>query len=279
MGSCPVCSSPAAESVLLAPLPFLVCPRCELVFRVDRTSGAVHGAYEEGAYEQTYAGHYADPAELAARRRDARVRLRWLGEHVTAGRLLDVGAAGGAFVAEAGAAGFDARGVEPSPAFARFAREVLAVDVAQGTVESLTMPGRSLDVVTMWHVLEHLPDPLGAIRALRQMLVPGGMLAVEVPNFGSPLAGREGLAWGSLQPDVHVNQFGVTSLRALFERGGLEAIEVGTVPITPYLPRAARLNPRHLAARLKAARLLRSLRGAHPTGHELLRAVARRPAA
>ena len=265
------------RSAVLAPLPFLVCPRCDFVFRVDRASGAVHGAYEDGAYEQTYGSHYADPVELAARRRDARVRLRWLDEHVTEGRLLDVGAAGGAFVAEARAAGFDACGVEPSPAFARFAREVLGVDVADGTVESLSMPGRSLDVITMWHVLEHLPDPLGAIRPLGEMLVPGGILALEVPNFGSPLARREGAAWGSLQPDVHVNQFGATSLRALLERGGLEALEVGTIPITPYLPRAARLHPRHLAARLKAGLLLRSLRTAHPTGHELLRAVARRP--
>jgi 2-polyprenyl-3-methyl-5-hydroxy-6-metoxy-1,4-benzoquinol methylase len=218
----------------------------------------VRAIYEEGAYEASHGEVYGD---LESRRRDARVRLDWLGL-AGRGRLLDVGAAGGAFVAEAAARGLRASGIEPTPAFARHAREVLGVDVREGTLESAGLD--RYDVVTMWHVLEHIPDPLPQLQRVRAALDDGGLLALEVPNYGSVSATRMGRAWPSLEPEVHVNQFTPGSLRALLERAGFAGVEVETVPITPYLTWRARLGPRHVAARLKA------IRG----GHELLRGRA-----
>jgi len=258
-------------------LGFRECRHCGLVFRRDADEAATHKVYEGGAYAEAQAV-YADAGQLDNLRRDARVRLRWLAPHVSSGRLLDVGTAGGAFVAEAVAAGYEARGLEPTPAFARFARDRLSLDVAEGTIESAAIRLGSLDVVTLWHVLEHLPEPRDAVGRLRETLAPGGVLALEVPNFGGALAQRDGAAWGSLQPEVHVNQFSPGALRTLLSGAGLELEELSTVPITPYLPRVRRVDPRHVAARLKAASALRSLRTTHPTGHELLRAVARRDA-
>ena len=204
------------------------------------------------------------------------MRLRWLARHAPGGRLLDVGAAGGAFVLEAERAGYAAWGVEPTPAFAKRARGRLGLDVRTGTLEDLALEPGSLDVVTMWHVLEHVPAPLDALAHVHAALRPGGTLALEVPNFGSAVARRTGAAWGSLQPDVHVNQFSARALRALVERAGFAVAEVSTIPITPYLPPLRRLAPRHLAARAKAARWLRTPRGVHADGHELLRLAARR---
>jgi SAM-dependent methyltransferase len=276
--ACPICDGRTVPSARLGRLGYRECSRCGFVFRPDVDEAATREVYEGGAYAEAHE-LYADPARIDGLRRDARVRLRWLAPHAASGRLLDVGAAGGAFVAEAVGAGYDARGLEPTPAFAGFARERLGVDVMDGTIESAALPAASLDVVTLWHVLEHLPDPRDAVDRLRDALVPGGVLALEVPNFGGALAQRDGASWGSLQPDVHVNQFTPGALAALLTRVRLEVVELGTVPITPYLPKARRLDPRHIAARLKAAGELRSVRTAHPTGHELLRAVARRPAA
>jgi SAM-dependent methyltransferase len=274
---CKGCGRETVPCAALAPWPFVSCTACGLVFRARVAADAMHAVYAEGDYEADRGHHYASDEEDADRRRDARVRLRWLSRHARSGRLLDVGAAGGAFVLEAGRAGFAAWGVEPTPAFAARARERLGLDVRTGTLEEVALDPDGLDVATMWHVLEHVPEPLAVLERLHVGLRSGGTLAIEVPNFGSAVAKRMGTAWTSLQPDVHVNQFSAASLRVMIERAGFAAAEVSTVPITPYLPVPSRLDPRHIAGRAKAAMWLRTPRAVHPHGHELLRAAAARP--
>jgi SAM-dependent methyltransferase len=274
---CWVCKGPTRPLARLAPLPVLACDSCGFVFRPDLAS-SVREVYEDGAYEQARGGLYASAAETAGRDRDAALRLAMVARHGgLGGDLLDVGAAGGHFVAAARDAGFRARGVEPTPSFAHFARDVAQVDVVQGTLEQLDLPERSLDVVTMWHVLEHIADPVAELRRIRDALRPGGLLCVEVPNFGGVAARLEGPAWASLEPDVHVNQFAPSSLREALVRAGLEVALVESISISPYLPARRRLAPGHLAARAKAAVLAGAPRARHPHAHELLRAVAHRP--
>jgi SAM-dependent methyltransferase len=269
--SCRLCGSPAERCAELVPLPFARCRQCGFVFREHAEVSAV---YEGGAYAEDGGERYV--AEDAARRRDARVRLRWLREVASRGDLLDVGAAGGAFVAEANSAGFSAWGIEPTPAFAEHARSALGVDVRTGTLEDTELTPASVDVVTMWHVLEHVPEPVGQLRRVGEALRQGGVAAIEVPNYGSAVAGRLGRAWASLEPDVHVSQFAPQTLTSVLERAGLRPLRIETVPITPYLTPLRRCNPRHLAGRAKAALWLRSLKTTHPHGHELLRALAQR---
>lgn len=271
---CKGCGRATQPCAALAPWPFVACTACGLVFRARVAADAVHAVYAEGGYAADRGHQYASDEEDADRLRDAGVRLRWLSRHARSGRLLDVGAAGGAFVLEAGRAGFAAWGIEPTPAFAARARARLGLDVRTGTLEEVELDPGGLDVATMWHVLEHIPEPLAALERLHAGLRPGGTLAIEVPNFGSAVAKRMGPTWTSLQPDVHVNQFSATSLRAMVERAGFAATEVSTVPITPYLRLRSRLGPRHVAGRVKAAIWLRTPRSVHPHGHELLRAAA-----
>jgi len=273
---CRICGAPVAPASALAPLPFKTCGSCGFTFRDDRRGDDVHAIYESGAYTEVRGDEYSDPRTLVDRRRHARVRLDWIAAHARGGRLLDVGAAGGAFVEQALARGFDAEGIEPTPEFAAFARTSLGVPVRATTVEQAALAEDSLDVVTMWHVLEHVPDPVAVLRLLRRALRPGGVIALEVPNAGGHLARAQAAAWPSLEPDVHVNQFGPRSLAAALERAGFAVAELGTVTITPYLPRAQRLHPGHLAHRLHGLRALRTPSSRHPHGHELLRAIGRR---
>ena len=273
--ACWICGGATTPHYPLTPLPFVRCAACGFVFRPDVV---VRDVYTGGGYEMIRGEHYTEDTE--ARRSDARVRLDWIGGFAVPGtRLLDVGAASGAFVAEAAHRGYMARGIEPTPSFARYAREVFGVDVKETTLEEATLAPAVLDVITMWHVLEHVREPLGQVARLGEALAEGGVLAVEVPNYGSAVAARQGTAWPSLEPDVHVSQFAPASLRLLLERAGFAVERVSTIPITPYLPVADRLGPRHLAARAKATVWLRSPRTEHASGHELLRAIARRPPA
>lgn len=255
--ACWLCGGTVRPHAQLAPHPFVACAVCGFVFRPLADAGAI---YTGGAYEDVRGEQYL--RSLLARRSDARVRLRFLAAHAAPpGRLLDVGAAGGAFVLEAAAAGWSARGVEPTPAFAAAARS-LGADVAEGTLEDVELG--VLDAATLWHVLEHIPEPVAQLARLRAALGSRGVVAIEVPNYGGAAAARLGAAWPSLEPEVHVNQFTAASLRAALERAGFASVSTSTVSIGPYLPAWRRLDPRHLAARLAD-------RGGEP---ELLRAVA-----
>jgi SAM-dependent methyltransferase len=273
---CRICGAPARPSELLAPLPFSTCEGCGLTFREDRGDADVHAIYESGAYTEVRSPEYSDPRTLRERRRQAQVRLDFVAPHARGGRLLDVGAAGGAFVEQALARGFDAEGVEPTPEFAAFAREQLGVPVRTATIEQAQLADDSLDVVTMWHVLEHVPDPVDVLTLLSRALRAGGVVAIEVPNAAGHLARSQGRAWASLEPEVHVNQFGPRSLGAALERAGFDVLELGTVTITPYLPLVERLRPGQIVHRLRGLQALRTPSVSHPHGHELLRAVGRR---
>lgn len=232
--------------------------------------------YAAGGYEDDRSHTYASESALENLRRSARVRLAFIRPSAPRGRLLDIGAAGGAFVAEAQAAGYAATGVEPSPAFAAFARERLGVAVVTGTIEDTALDPDSFDIVCMWHVLEHLHEPATTLARAREALRPGGHLAIEVPNAGSTIARAMGPAWPMLEPEVHVAQYTAAALAAVVRRAGFEPVHVGACTISPYLSPLGRLRPAAIAHRAKWA--MRG-RGDDPCDRgELLRAIVRRPA-
>ena len=129
-------------------------------------------------------------------------------------------------------------------------------------------------------MLEHVPAPVEAVSAVRRALRPGGVLLVEVPNASSVVARRQGGDWPALKLPHHVGQHGPRSMAALLERGGLEVVAIDSVPFAHY----AAPGPAGLPVRAgMALREVVRARGAvppwrHPSGHQLLRAVARRPA-
>jgi SAM-dependent methyltransferase len=272
--TCWVCGGATAAHPLLGELGYECCGSCGFVFRPGVQGSKLHAIYEGGAYEDRgFADGYAVEKTIEERRRNARVRVDYVRRFAAGGALLDVGAAGGAFVSEAGRAGFRSRGIEPSPAFARHARDVLGVDVADGRLEDAELEPASLDAITMWHVLEHVPDPVAALRTSAAALRPGGVLVAEVPNLESAAFAIMGTTWTHLDPEVHLSQFTRATLVDALERAGLRVLATETVAIDAYLTTAERLKPGHLAHRAKL--LCHGLATArHPTRHELLRAVA-----
>jgi SAM-dependent methyltransferase len=132
--------------------------------------------------------------------------------------VLDVGAGRGRFVMSALEGGFDARGIEPAPRGAgelRLEREgIEEADVAKG----------SLDAVTMWHVLEHLDDPAGALSRIRGWLRPGGALLVGVPNLASVQAGLGGSRWYHLDVPRHRVHFTPAGIRSLLRVAGFQPV-------------------------------------------------------
>jgi 2-polyprenyl-3-methyl-5-hydroxy-6-metoxy-1,4-benzoquinol methylase len=275
--ACWACGGPTGPALYLEPLAYVECFDCGLAFRPRIESDDVREIYEDPASYEAERADQQMGKGFQERRRDARVRLGYLERYAANGRgkLFDVGAAGGAFLAEARDRGWVVAGVEPMPGAAAHARDELGLDVATGVAEDLELPPDSLDAVTMWHVLEHIPEPLGVLEELRAWIRPTGFLALEVPNGGSPAARKLGKDWPSAEPDVHVSQFTPKALRRLLERAGFHVADVSTTTIVPFYTWSQRLRPRTLAHVAGNAVAARTVRQQHPSAHELLRAVAR----
>jgi SAM-dependent methyltransferase len=274
---CWACGGATGPALYLEPLPFVECFDCGLAFRPRVESDDVRQIYEDPSGYQAERADQQMGEGFEERLRDARVRLDYLERYSgsPSGRLFDIGAAGGAFLAEARQRGWSVAGVEPMPGAAEHARDDLGLDVTTGVAEDVDLPPDSLDAVTMWHVLEHIPEPVAVLEQVRAWLRPNGVLAIEVPNGGSPAARKLGKDWQSAEPDVHVSQFTPEALRRLLARAGFELADVSTTTIIPFFRWSDRLKPRTLAHVAGNAAAARTISQRHPTAHELLRAAAR----
>jgi 2-polyprenyl-3-methyl-5-hydroxy-6-metoxy-1,4-benzoquinol methylase len=116
-------------------------------------------------YLRTYIASYSGPRLLSYR--------KWLPvieKFRQTGRLLDVGCGPGHFVREAKLTGWDATGLEVSPLEVQYGRSELGVNIIQGTVEE-NVPEGDFDIVTFWDVLEHLSDPISALKTTARILL------------------------------------------------------------------------------------------------------------
>jgi SAM-dependent methyltransferase len=132
--------------------------------------------------------------------------------------------------------------------------------------------------VCAFHVLEHTTRPQEFLRAALALLRPGGLLALEVPNFAGRHARRAGASWIGLQPRYHALQFSTRSLRALLERVGFEPLSVETFWHQGYELPTERRRLRSLAVRGARALRTRRLGPVHPSEGDYVRALALRPA-
>lgn len=199
----------------------VLCRTCGLARTDPMPSEEVLAAYYRDEYRSDYKGVTIPKAKHVLRAaRLARQRLALLAPLLPRGvSLLDLGAGGGEFVYLAGAAGFPSRGVEPNAGYANYASQSLGLDVVPGTWQSHQAQPASLGAVTMFHVLEHLPDPLACLRRLHLWLQPDGVLIVEVPHL-LPAAGNPRNRFHR----AHLLHFTPETLTLAFRLAGFEVL-------------------------------------------------------
>ncbi len=142
--------------------------------------------------------------------------------HPRHGALLDVGAADGFFTLLAQERGWRVSGVEVSDAAASRAR-VRGLDIQTGGLDAVPT-GSRFDVITLWDVIEHIPDPVAAMARVRDLLAPGGTVVLTTPDAGSVWARLMGRRWHAFVPPEHVCLMGDTALRALASRTGFRVL-------------------------------------------------------
>ena len=129
------------------------------------------------------------------------------------GKLLDIGAGTGDFLLTAKENGWITIGIEPS-------EKAKAIAVKKG-VEFLAtteeLESHTFDVISMWHVLEHVPNLDNQIKELKRLVKPNGTVIIAVPNFKSYDAKYYGKFWAAYDVPIHFWHFSKTAIKILFE--------------------------------------------------------------
>ena len=233
---CNLCGADDAERLTIQNgFRIVRCRRCGLVYVNPRPAPedllSLYADYHardgetEASWDRLMSRIFRESAEMLSSSRNGSGR----------GRLLDIGCGYGAFVALMQKWGWDAEGVDPSPAVvAAAARSGRRVRL--GTVEGLQGKCGAYDAVTLFYVLEHLPDPIAALRSAFDLLAPGGTLLVRVPHT-TPivrLLAPIGLGGALYDPPFHLYDFPPTVLREMLQRAGF--VDVRTFPGKPTVP-------------------------------------------
>lgn len=221
---CEICAATSFKTVAHrdrhgSPLTTVICDTCGHMFTNPRPTTEELERFYKQEYRVSYKAAWAPKKRHVLR--SGRVALERLGYLAPllpkGGQILDLGSGGGEMLYILRSLGFEASGIEPNEGYGRHSRDTLGLPVQLGTLAEVVVPEASQDVVTAFHVLEHLENPVGVLNTLAGWLKPGGWMMIEVPNAESRCqwpASRYHLA--------HIHHFSAATLCQAGWRAGLE---------------------------------------------------------
>ena len=142
------------------------------------------------------------------------------------GRILDAGCGRGILLKLFKNAGWEAFGTELSDVSARYAREVLGLEVLNRGIEDCNFGSGIFDVITLFHSLEHLREPMLSLNIIKNILKPEGLLIIVVPRFNSFYSNIFKDKWFHLDVPRHLFHFDDRSIEKLLAAAGFEIIKV-----------------------------------------------------
>ncbi len=172
-------------------------------------------------YNDSYFSLYHQRRSFRIRRGDA--RLRKIEAITKTGMLLDIGCSLGYFIEAATRRGWNAQGVEISAYASEQARNS-GCRVTTGTLEAAKFPSDCFDCITMWDVIEHIPDPYEHLIELRRVLKPGALVVIGTPNIGHVMFQLKRSKWRHLKPAEHLFYYRKSSIARLLNAVGFEIV-------------------------------------------------------
>lgn len=226
--ACPVCEAKRFHGIATLDrrfkrLPTVMCEHCGLLYTNPMPDEAELSRYYEKYYRFDYQLATTKPTDKHRRKRhvEAAGRIANLEGLLPSGaRTLDFGCGSGEFVEDMLERGHDAHGFEPGAAYGNDARARLGGRIRVARWQDVDF-GPEFDLVTCFHVIEHLRDPLAAISAMASWIRPQGRIYIEVPDLGSePFKGIGGFHF------AHVVGFNTFNLQLAAARIGLRPVRI-----------------------------------------------------
>jgi 2-polyprenyl-3-methyl-5-hydroxy-6-metoxy-1,4-benzoquinol methylase len=233
------------------------CQDCGLVYVSPRPDpNELYALYGETYFQNDqsgvvgYTNYIRDERNI---RKTFAGRLRRLERFIKPGRVLDVGCAAGFFLYEAQQRGWQVEGLDVSTFAVGYARKRFGLAVRQGSFTEVEYPAGAFDLVTLWDVIEHVPDPKAYIEQAARMLRSGGVVALATPDVDSLPARFTGKRWmGYKLSEEHIYYFSVRTLTHMLETAGFEVLDTRHVGkyvtlhlfikrLRMYMPRVAHL--------------------------------------
>ena len=181
--------------------------------------------------------------------------INLLKKYKTSGKLLDIGCAGGNFLRQAKAAGYDVTGVEPNPAMAEEAKRNTQAEIKCGNFSPGLFEKNNFDIIRLGDVLEHVSDPADSIRTISGILKDNGLLVLEQPLTYNNSLFNLFLASNMLfkkekfskNPPAHLWEFNPRSIRRLLEQNSFSVsfchvYENGAKPLFVYKEKSLKNN-------------------------------------
>ena len=199
--------------------PLVRCRRCKMEYVNPRApSDLVLDGYTM-APDDTFASQVAGRERTFARCLQ-KIQSVW---RKTPGRLLDIGTASGSFLKVARDAGWQVDGCEPNHWLRAWCQHNYGISVKPGTLFDARFPSAAFDVITLFDVLEHVPDPLAVLEECDRLLAPGGLLVVNYPDIGAWISRLMGQRWVFLI-SVHNYYFTPRTIRAILAKIGMRPV-------------------------------------------------------
>jgi 2-polyprenyl-3-methyl-5-hydroxy-6-metoxy-1,4-benzoquinol methylase len=217
----------------------------EYRFYKCNSCGLVNYDLSTGLNQEKYSEQYTDPFDRTAKINIAQEQtFRFIKSNVSqAGRAIDIGCGNGKLLDLLKKEGWNVKGLELSPLMAESIRETLGIEVIVGNFLENEIPGSELyDIVTLRHVLEHLPDPLTAMKKINSLLDAGGYAILEFPNIEAfDLKFKRFLQRNKLYKKKykesykpgHCNEYSKVSFSRLAEQTGFRVVIFETYSLNP----------------------------------------------
>ena len=193
------------------------CRNCQLVY--------VNPIEKETKINEDYSKRKSADVSIIreSRLRASKAQVELIKRYKTDANLLDIGCGEGFFLFNASKAGYSTKGVELSRDAALYARREFSLEVEATAFEGLEFPANCFDVVTLWQVLEHVPQPLMILKEVHRTLKPGGLLAASTPDINGVPAKILRKRWWNIRR-LHINQFTPGTLSSILRNAGFKNI-------------------------------------------------------
>ena len=236
INSCPICKGESFSPFLSCidhtvsreTFQLVTCSACGFRFTNPRPKEDELGKYYKS---EDYVSHsntkkgFINYTYQAVRKYTLLKKLQLISKYFKTGKILDIGCGTGEFLSTCKSAGWQTIGIEPDAGARKMAIDNYGLDIKEED-ELKNLESESFEIISMWHVLEHVPNLNERIEEIKRLIKPGGIIIIAVPNCSSLDAKIYKENWAAYDVPRHLYHFTPNDISTLFSNHGLNVFKI-----------------------------------------------------